>query len=111
MATEKDLADHLATIRQDLAALTETVSQLATDTAGIQASLKKRVINAARQATAAGEHAVHEAAELGNEAIHAAGRQANAAFHGIEHEIERNPLTAVLVALGFGVALGLLTRK
>lgn len=111
MATERDLAEHLETIRKDISALSETVGQLVSDTAGIQASLKKRVTAAARQATAAGEQIVSEAAEMGSDALNMVGRQANAAVSTVEQEIARNPLTAVLIALGAGFAIGLMSRK
>jgi len=109
--TEKDLSQHLDAIRADLQTLSETVSQLVADTAGIQAGLKRRMNAAARQASAAGEDILHEAHELGGEALHAAARTANAAMSGVETKIERNPLTAVLIALGFGLAVGFLSRK
>ena len=108
---DKDLAEHLETIRADIAALTKSVAQLATDTAGIQAGLKQRVSNAAKSAIGAGEQVLHEAENLGGEAMHAAARGANAAVTGVEKQIERNPLTAVLIALGFGVAIGFISRK
>lgn len=111
MATEKDLADHLETIRKDIASLSETVGQLVSDTAGIQASLKKRVSAAAKQATAAGEQLVSDAADMGNDAMHAVAREASAAVNTVEREIARNPLTAVLIALGAGFAIGLMSRK
>lgn len=111
MATEKDLADHLETIRKDIASLSETVGQLVSDTAGIQASLKKRVSAAAKQATAAGEQFVSDAADMGNDAMHAVAREAGAAVNTVEREIARNPLTAVLIAIGAGFAIGLMSRK
>lgn len=111
MATEKDLADHLETIRKDIASLSETVGQLVSDTAGIQASLKKRVGAAAKQATAVGEQLVSDAADMGNDAMHAVAREAGAAVNSVEREIARNPLTAVLIALGAGFAIGLMSRK
>ena len=110
-SADKDLAEHLETIRADIAALTKSVSQLATDTAGIQASLKQRVSNAAKSAIGAGEHILNEAEKLGGEAMHATARGATAAVAGVEGQIERNPLTAVLIALGFGVAIGFISRK
>jgi ElaB/YqjD/DUF883 family membrane-anchored ribosome-binding protein len=110
-SADKDLAEHLETIRADIASLSETVSQLVSDTAGIQATLKRKVNNAARHATAAGEHLVEEVAEMGSEAMHAAARGAEAAVGSVESQIERNPLTAVLLALGFGLAIGLISRK
>jgi len=109
--TEKDLNDHLERLRSDISSLTETVSQLVSDTAGIKSTLKRSATNAARHAAAFGEEVVHEASELGSEAMHAAARTANAAVSSVESQIERNPLTSVLVALGFGFAIGLMTRK
>jgi ElaB/YqjD/DUF883 family membrane-anchored ribosome-binding protein len=110
-SADKDLAEHLETIRADIASLTKSVSQLATDTAGIQANLRQRVRNAAKSAVGAGEEILNEAEKLGSEAMHAAARGANAAVTGVETQIERNPLTAVLIALGFGIAIGFLSRK
>jgi ElaB/YqjD/DUF883 family membrane-anchored ribosome-binding protein len=99
-STDKDLAEQLQTIRADIAGLSETVSQLASHTAGIHASLKERLRNAARSA-------VGEPEKLGDEAMHAAARGATVAMTDIEAEIARNPLTAAIIALGFGVAVGL----
>lgn len=103
-SADKDLAEQIDIIRADIASLTKTVSQLVSDTAGIHASLKQRISNAARSA-------VNEAEKLGGEAMHAAARGATAAVTSVEAQIERNPLTAVLIALGLGVAIGLLSRK
>ena len=93
MAPERELSDHFETLRKDIAALTETVSQLVSDTAGIQASLKKRVT------------------ALGSDAFEAAAKQANAAVSSVETGIAHNPLIAVLIALGFGFAIGLIRRR
>jgi hypothetical protein len=79
-SADKDLAEQIDTIRADIASLTKIVSQLVSDTAGIHASLKQRISNAARSA-------VNEAEKLGGEAMHAA-------VTGVEAKIERNPLTA-----------------
>jgi ElaB/YqjD/DUF883 family membrane-anchored ribosome-binding protein len=108
---EEDLADHIERIRADIAALSETVAHLVSDTAGIQATLKKRVNAAARQAAQAGGDILGEATAMGEEAMEAAAKGATAAVNTIETEIARNPLTAVLIALGFGFAVGFLTRK
>ena len=99
-STDKDVAEQLETIRADISKLSETVSELASHTAGIHASLKERLTNAAKSA-------VSEAEKLGDEAMHAAARGATAAVSDIEAEIARHPLTAALIALGFGVAIGL----
>lgn len=109
--TEKDLSDHLDRIRSDISSLSDTVASLVSDTAGIKSTLKRGASNAAKHAAALGEEMVHEASELGSEAMHAAARGANAAVSSVEAQIERNPLTSVLIALGFGFAIGLMTRK
>lgn len=110
-SADKDLAQHLETIRADIASLTKTVSQLAGDTAGIQANLKQRVSNAAKSAGAIGGQVLNEAEKLGGEVMHAAGHGAGAAVTSVRVQIERNPLTAVLIALGFGVAIGLVSHR
>jgi ElaB/YqjD/DUF883 family membrane-anchored ribosome-binding protein len=92
-----DLAADLAALRRDVARLAETMSAL------VQ-----------QQAQAAG-HRVFEA--VGDARDKIAGTAADAqdrvrAMGGeIEACIERNPLTAVLIALGIGVSLGLLSRS
>jgi ElaB/YqjD/DUF883 family membrane-anchored ribosome-binding protein len=106
----EDLSQHVDRIRTDIASLTETVRQLVSDTAGIQATLKQRVNSAARHAAQAGGDILGEASALGEEAVDAAARGATAAIDTIETQIARNPLTAVLIALGFGFAVGLLSR-
>src|SRR5262245_61087431 len=113
MATkaDDDVAEHIERIRADIAALSDTVAQLVSDTAGIQATLKRRVNAAARQAARAGGDILGEAAAIGEEAVEAAAKGATAAVSTIESEIARNPLTSVLIALGFGFAVGLLSRK
>ena len=108
---EKDLADSLERIRSDIAALGQTVGQLASDTAGIQATLKKRVSSAAKQAAAMGEEMLDEATDMGTEAMHAAARTATSMVDSAETQIARNPLTSVLVALGLGLALGIISRR
>jgi ElaB/YqjD/DUF883 family membrane-anchored ribosome-binding protein len=108
---DKDLAEHLETIRADIVSLTKTVSQLATDTAGIQASLRQRVSSAAKSAVGVGEEILNEAEKLGGQAIHATARGASAAVDAVETQIKRNPLIVVLIALGFGVSIGLFSRK
>ena len=47
------------------------------------------------------------------ETVERKGKQpsGSTAVTGVEAQIERNPLTAVLIALGFGIAIGFLSRK
>lgn len=108
---DKDLGENLERIRADIAALSETVSQLVSDTAGIQASLRKKVNTAARQAAAAGEDMMNDAVEMGGEAVASVARSATAAVDQVEGQIARNPMTSVLIALGLGFVAGLVSRK
>jgi ElaB/YqjD/DUF883 family membrane-anchored ribosome-binding protein len=93
MATEREFSEHFEAIRKDIAALTDTVGQLVSDTAGIQASLKKRL------------------SALGSDAYQAAAKQAGTAVSSMETEIAKKPLIAVITALSLGFAIGLISRK
>jgi ElaB/YqjD/DUF883 family membrane-anchored ribosome-binding protein len=108
---DKDVAEHIETIRTDIASLSKTVSNLVNDAAGIQATLRNRVNAGAKRAAAAGEHLFNDAAGMGEDAIDAVAKGATAALSGVESQIARNPLPSVLIALGFGVAIGFLSRR
>lgn len=91
-----DLTADLAALRGDLARLTETMSELVqhqTQAAGLRVS---EAVGGARDKIAS------TAADAQNRVRAASGE--------IEASIERNPLTAVLIALGIGVSLGMLSR-
>ena len=92
-----DITADLAALRRDVARLAETMSTLAQ-----------------QQAQAAG-HRVSEAVGDARDKIASTAADAQdrvrAATGEIEACIERNPLMAVLIALGVGVSLGLLTRS
>ena len=104
----QDIAEHLATIRNNINSLTQAVSQLASETGNIQKSIVQNLGHATRNAIEAGDWVLEEAGRLGGEAMHAAERGANAAVTEVQDHIERNPFTAVLIAMGFGVVVGLL---
>jgi ElaB/YqjD/DUF883 family membrane-anchored ribosome-binding protein len=106
---EKDVADQIGTIRADIASLSKTASLLVSETAGIRASLAQRVANAAKTTVVAGERFLSEAEEFGSEAVQAATRGATDAVTDVKEEIGRNPLTAMLIALGFGFVCGFLS--
>ena len=101
---DKDMPEQLAAIRAEIASLTKTVSQLESHTAEIHAGLKQRFGKAAKSA-------VNEAEKLGDDAIHLAAHGATAAVTDVEASIVRNPLAAVLIALGLGLAIGMHGRK
>jgi ElaB/YqjD/DUF883 family membrane-anchored ribosome-binding protein len=95
--TTGDLAADLAALRQDVARLAETMSKV------VQ-----------HQAQAAG-HRVSEAVGDTKDRITSTAADAQnrvrAVSGEIEAYIEHNPLTAVLIALGIGMSLGLLSRS
>ena len=87
-----DFAEEFAALRKDVTHLAEAISQLVhhpTQVAGdAVADAKSKIGSAAEEAET----------------------QVRAASSEIETNIKRNPLTAVLIAFGIGVALGIITR-
>jgi ElaB/YqjD/DUF883 family membrane-anchored ribosome-binding protein len=92
-----DLTADLAALRQDVAHLAETMSQAVrhqTQAAGFRVS---EAVGDARNKIAS------TAADTQNR-VRAASRE-------IEASIERNPLTAVLIAFGIGISRGIMSRS
>ena len=108
---DKELSDNLDQIRADISALTETVKTLVADTSGIQSSLKKKFDETRKQAGHLGEQVMKDATDMGSDALHAAARQASNKIDEVEVKITQNPFTSVLIALGVGFAVGLLSRR
>ena len=94
--SEGDVAADLAAIREDVARLADTISKL------LQ-----------RQSQAAGVGVSEAVGDARDKIASTAGdaRDLTRAASGeIEASIERNPLTAVLIAFGVGMWLGLISR-
>ena len=95
--TEGDIAADLAALRRDVARLAETIGKLLqsqTEAAGVGVS---EAVGDARD-------------KIANTA--AGARDLTRAASGeIEASIERNPLTAVLIAFGIGMWLGMISRS
>jgi ElaB/YqjD/DUF883 family membrane-anchored ribosome-binding protein len=92
-----DVTADLAAIREDVARLADTISKLMQ-----------------RQTQAAGlgvSEAVGDAGDRIGSAAADARNRARAASGEIEASIERNPLTAVLIAFGIGMWLGMMSRS
>ena len=92
-----DVVAAVHALRQDVAQLADAMSKL------LQA-----------QTHAAGVHiaeAVEDAGQKLTGAATDAGRRACATSSEIEASIERNPMTAVLIAFGVGMSFGLLSRS
>jgi len=113
MATtsEKDFQDDLKALRADIAALTDTVGNLASQATRAEAGVTKSVKKAAKGAIGTGEDLLDEGVELGHDAARAATSGARAGVSSLEHQIEQNPMNAVLIALGIGFVVGLVGHK
>jgi ElaB/YqjD/DUF883 family membrane-anchored ribosome-binding protein len=114
-SSSPELGESIKEMRAQIEALTQTLGTLAEDTAEMKTEFGKKVRRTTREAASLGEQIVHEAANLGSEAVnaagHAAANRASAVADRVEGQIARNPVTALLVALGIGLAVGLLSRK
>ena len=96
-AAASDLAAELAALRADIARLSDTM-----------AGLMRGQVDAAGAAV---RGAVGDARSQISQAACHAQESAFGAAADIERRIERNPLTAVLIAAGIGVALGMATKS
>lgn len=114
-STDRDLnlagthmVQSLDQLRADIATLTETVSRLASEGASsARSQVRDSTARAARGASAAGEQLYQNAAVLGRDAADTA----HIATAQIEYQIARNPFATVLVALGLGFAVGIMSRR
>jgi ElaB/YqjD/DUF883 family membrane-anchored ribosome-binding protein len=95
-ATAEELRDQLVELRKDFKDLLSTVEKLAkTQADGVGSHLRD---------------GLHDYMERGEEVLGQARERAEHLYEDIHETIERNPLTAILVALGLGFLLGILTR-
>lgn len=92
-----DIQKDLDALRADIASLSETVKTLVGEEAG---ALRERL-----------EARADEMARQGREYRDAAYSEMKSYEAEAEAAIHRNPFTAVLVALGFGLFLGFLSRR
>jgi ElaB/YqjD/DUF883 family membrane-anchored ribosome-binding protein len=92
-----DFASDLAALRADVANLTESIAGLLRD-----------------RADAAGAAVKGAAGDARDHLSRAAGYAQDSAFDvaaDLERRIERDPLTAVLIAAGIGMAIGMMTKS
>jgi ElaB/YqjD/DUF883 family membrane-anchored ribosome-binding protein len=105
IAMTHDKADDAASASAtDLAQLREDISQL-------KDTLAELVRGEAGQARAAIRNAAKDAKSQVSNAASNAQDSAFAVAADFERSIEKNPLTAVLIATGIGLALGVLSRS
>jgi ElaB/YqjD/DUF883 family membrane-anchored ribosome-binding protein len=92
-----DLMAQLETIRADVAKLTSILSKIATDE-----------VDTARAKV---RDAASTIGDQGERLAGAARDSAQSSAHEVEAAIQRNPLSAVLVAVGLGFLFGMFSRR
>jgi ElaB/YqjD/DUF883 family membrane-anchored ribosome-binding protein len=92
-----DIAADLATLRTDIKNLSETVAG--------------RLRDRSNAAGAAMKGAVGDASDQISQAASRAQDSVFGAASDLERRIERDPLTAVLIAAGIGMAIGVMTKS
>jgi ElaB/YqjD/DUF883 family membrane-anchored ribosome-binding protein len=94
--TGEDTTAHLAAIRQDIAQLSESIKGLLQGPApGVAQQVSDAVDDAKAKLSSTAADVKSRVSAVGGE---------------IEASIERNPLTAVIISFGVGVALGIMSR-
>jgi ElaB/YqjD/DUF883 family membrane-anchored ribosome-binding protein len=92
-----DLAASLAAIRADITRLSDTMAGLMRGQADVAGAAVKGAVDDARS-------------QISQTASYAQDSAFGIAAD-VERRIERNPLTAVLIAAGIGLALGMMTKS
>lgn len=95
--TTDDLRDNVVELRKDLKQLMTTVERLALAQAG-------GVSNKLRD-----EWRTY--ADKGEEVLGSAREHAERAYDDLNQSVARNPLAAILIALGLGFLIGMITRS
>jgi ElaB/YqjD/DUF883 family membrane-anchored ribosome-binding protein len=96
-AAAADLSADLAALRADISRLSDTMAGL--------------VRSQANSASAAVKGVMGDARDQLSQAASQAQDSALGAAADLERRIEKNPLTAVLIAAGIGMALGMMSRS
>ena len=103
-----DLGEQIRTLRSDLSQLSNSVAQLVQSQSTSLREAAMGAVGAARDRVGA---TVSGVAEQGRHVADQAQTQVAAMAREIEAQIGRNPMTAVVIALGIGFAFGLMTRS
>jgi ElaB/YqjD/DUF883 family membrane-anchored ribosome-binding protein len=104
----KTVEDDIQALRQDVAALTQSVGDIVASTA---AAAQKGVNNGLNGAARAGHEFISDAARLKEHSANAAGEAASEATSFIAGEIKRNPFMAVAAALAIGFVAGIVRHR
>jgi ElaB/YqjD/DUF883 family membrane-anchored ribosome-binding protein len=98
-------------IGREAEALQAQIEALKADIAAIGATLKDLVKSSVREGRARAEKTAEQYMQQGQEQADAALESARAYSEALEGQITKNPFTAVLVALGLGYLVGLMSRR
>ena len=93
----QDLSADLAALRADISRLSDTVASMVRSQADVASSTVRGVMGDAR--------------DQFSQAASSAQDSAFGAAADLERRIEKNPLTAVLIAAGVGMALGMMSKS
>ncbi len=109
MATaSRGIERDIEALRKDIAALASSVNQLANGAADAQTSLRKGAQKAANGAIHAGEEFMSDFGNLGSHSAEVASEMAQTAMSTVAGQIKRNPMAAVVAALGLGFIVGVI---
>lgn len=108
-AAGADTAESAA--ERDAAALAAQIETLKADLAAISATLADLVKATASEGRAKIERTAEHYIQTGKQQADAAIDEARAYGEALEGQITRNPFSAVLVALGLGFLIGLMSRR
>ncbi|WP_158266736.1 DUF883 family protein [Alsobacter soli] len=103
-----DVRDDLAAVRNDLARLADTVSNMVSGQSRAARNNAQGMMDQARGQFYA---RANDVSKMGNMFASEARDRLHNANVEIESRIERNPITAVLIAAGVGLVLGLMSRS
>lgn len=92
-------------------ALQSQIETLKADLASVSSTLSELLKASAREGRASAERAAEHYVRQGRQQADAAMKEAHAYGEALEGHITRNPFSAVLVALGLGFLIGLMSRR
>ena len=107
-ATQERLAKEVAAVKNDIAALTDQITDVLNSFAG---TAKKQARRSYKQARANVDSAVDDMSERGAAAMEAAQEAASSFEESPEDAITQRPLATVGLALGLGFLIGVAWRR
>ena len=110
--TDGDYGAEIAKLREDITQLSDSIAQLVKRETDYAAAQLRTSVGRAAEAVAGRVNSVaDDVARTGRQFASDAQHGVRNAASELESNIERNPLTAVLIAGGIGLVLCLLSRK